>query len=122
MMSDYIFVVDNEGGMRVDKFLSEQIPDRSRSFITTLIKDSQVFVNDKIVLTNYMATNPKPKEVVISNVDISREIMFIENSDTAYKLSYCNYKTLKALNLQKGDTVKIILHPVLTESVIEISK
>ena len=48
--------------------------------------------------------------------------MFIENSDNAYKLSYCNYKMLKALNLQKGDTAKIILHPVLTESVIEISK
>ncbi len=81
-----------------------------------------IFVNDKIVLTNYMATNPKPKEVVISNVDITREIMFIEDRDNAYKLSYCDYKTLKALNLKKGDTVKIITHPNLTESVIEISK
>lgn len=81
-----------------------------------------IFINDKIVLTNYMATNPKPKEVVISNVDITREIMFIENRDNAYKLSYCDYKTLKALNLKKGDTVKIITHPNLTESVIEISK
>ena len=87
-MSDYIFVVDNDGGMRVDKFLSEQIPDRSRSFITTLIKDSQVFVNDKIVSKSYVlkdndvvkATVPEAVEYIASAEDIPLDVVY-EDSD-----------------------------------------
>ena len=83
-MSDYIFVVDNDGGMRVDKFLSEQIPDRSRSFITTLIKDSQVFVNDKIVSKSYVlkdndvvkATVPEAVEYIASAEDIPLDVVY----------------------------------------------
>ena len=38
---------------RIDKFLSAQMPDRSRSYIQKLIKDGLVEVNGKQVKTNY---------------------------------------------------------------------
>mgnify|MGYP000541496818 FL=1 len=40
-------------GNRVDKFLSEQFPDLSRSYIQKLIKDGHVTANGKIVKANY---------------------------------------------------------------------
>ena len=38
---------------RIDKFLSAQMPDRSRSYIQKLIKDGLVEVNGKQVKANY---------------------------------------------------------------------
>ncbi len=52
-MSKYIFTVDSDDGIRIDKYLSEQISDRSRSFISGLIKDGNVTVNDKSVSKSY---------------------------------------------------------------------
>ena len=40
-------------GNRVDKFLSEQFPDLSRSYILKFIKDGHVTANGKIVKANY---------------------------------------------------------------------
>lgn len=40
-------------GLRIDKFLSEQCPDCSRSYIQKLIKDGQVFVSGQTVKSNY---------------------------------------------------------------------
>ena len=34
-------------GIRIDKFLSEQLEDLSRSYIQKLIKDENILVNDK---------------------------------------------------------------------------
>ncbi|MDO4440121.1 MAG: RluA family pseudouridine synthase [Eubacteriales bacterium] len=44
---------ETEGTQRIDKFLSEQLPDRSRSYIQKLIKDGLVQVNGKQVKANY---------------------------------------------------------------------
>ena len=40
-------------GERIDKFLSDSLPDVSRSYIQKLIKDGQVTVNQKTVKSNY---------------------------------------------------------------------
>ena len=44
---------DEYKGLRIDKFLSEQNPDYSRSYIQKLIKDGQVSVLGKAVKSNY---------------------------------------------------------------------
>lgn len=47
-------VIDKEDiGNRIDKFLSDELEDMSRSFIQKLIKDQCVTVNDSIVKSNY---------------------------------------------------------------------
>ena len=44
---------DEYKGLRIDKFLSEQNPDYSRSYIQKLIKDGQVSVSGKAIKSNY---------------------------------------------------------------------
>lgn len=51
-MSEF-FTVENEAGERIDKFLSEELDGRSRSFLQKLIKDEYVRVNDKPVKASY---------------------------------------------------------------------
>ena len=53
-MDQKIIQASNEyKGLRIDKFLSEQNPDYSRSYIQKLIKDGQVSVSGKAVKSNY---------------------------------------------------------------------
>lgn len=40
-------------GIRIDRFLSEQLPEHSRSYIQKLIKDGQVSIEGKAVKSNY---------------------------------------------------------------------
>ena len=87
-MSDYIFTVENDAGLRIDKYLSEQISDRSRSFISTLIKDGNVLVNDKVVSKSYVlkdndivkASVPEAVEYIAEAEDIPLDIVY-EDSD-----------------------------------------
>lgn len=86
-MSDYIFTIENDAGVRVDKFLSEQICDRSRSFITSLIKDGNVLVNEKIVNKSYVlkdndvikATVPEAVEYIAEAENIPLHIVYEDN-------------------------------------------
>ena len=48
-----IDVLESQSGIRIDKFLSDELPEMSRSYIQKLIKDDQVTVNGKIVKANY---------------------------------------------------------------------
>lgn len=47
----YFDVLKEEG--RIDKYLSAQLPDRTRSFIQKLIKEQHVTVNETVVKANY---------------------------------------------------------------------
>lgn len=87
-MSDYIFTVECDAGLRVDKFLSEQIGDRSRSFISSLIKDGNVLVNGKAVSKSYVlkdndvvkAAVPEAVEYTAEPENIPLDIVY-EDSD-----------------------------------------
>lgn len=46
-------VTDDNNGVRIDKVLSEEFPDISRSFIQKLIKDEKITVNGKTIKSNY---------------------------------------------------------------------
>lgn len=83
------FVIEEKyAGERIDKFLSESVPDLSRSYIQKLIKDGQVTVNNKIVKSNYkmnagdllLMEEPELQEPDIIAEDIPLDILY-EDSD-----------------------------------------
>lgn len=51
-MKEY-FTIESQEGERVDRYLSEELEDRSRSYIQKLIKEHHVLVNGKPVKANY---------------------------------------------------------------------
>ena len=75
-------------GERIDKFLSDSLPDVSRSYIQKLIKDGQVTVNQKTVKSNYKLNTgdllsmeePELQEPDIEAEDIPLDILY-EDSD-----------------------------------------
>ena len=83
------FIIEEEqSGERIDKFLSEALPDLSRSYIQKLIKEEQVTVNQKNIKANYKLnsgdylelTEPELKEPDIVAEDIPLDILY-EDSD-----------------------------------------
>lgn len=50
---DKVFNIDTEDVGRIDKFLSQQLPEYSRSFIQKSLQDGLVLVNDSIIKSNY---------------------------------------------------------------------
>ncbi|MCQ2978510.1 MAG: RluA family pseudouridine synthase [Clostridia bacterium] len=56
---------------RIDAYLTDNFPDFSRSFIQKIIKDGNVFVNDKKVKANYII---KEGDVVKFNVEEPKEL------------------------------------------------
>jgi len=83
-----IDVLESQVGVRIDKFLSEELPEMSRSYIQKLIKEEQVTVNNKLVKANYklnendfvVINEPELKEPDIVAENIPLEILY-EDSD-----------------------------------------
>lgn len=81
-------VQPEEKGVRIDKYLSEQLPDSSRSFLQKLIQDGQVTVNGKAIKSNYKVNGndqieleiPEAVEPEIEAEDIPLDILY-EDSD-----------------------------------------
>ena len=77
-----------ESGLRVDKYLSEQLPELSRSYLQKIIKDGQVLANDKPVKANYKVSMgdaieleiPEAVEPEIEPENIPLEILY-EDAD-----------------------------------------
>ena len=78
------FTVENQGGDRIDRYLSEELEDRSRSYIQKLIKEQYVKVNEKPVKANYRLSLgdmveidlPEAKEPDIVPEDIPMDILY----------------------------------------------
>ena len=78
------FIVENEEGKRIDRYLAEQMPDMSRSYIQKIIKDGLVTVSEKPVKANYRlslyesikVTIPELKEPEIEAEDIPLDILY----------------------------------------------
>ena len=81
-------ILDVDAGIRIDKYLSEELPDISRSYIQKLIKEEQITVNGKIVKANYKVNagdilrfeEPELKEPDILAEDNPLDILY-EDSD-----------------------------------------
>lgn len=81
-------IQEDQAEVRIDKFLSDALPDLSRSYIQKLIKDEQVTVNRKIIKANYKVNigdlveleEPELEEPDIKAEDIPLDILY-EDSD-----------------------------------------
>lgn len=82
------FVVENQEGERIDRYLSDTFEDRSRSYIQKLIKDDLVIVNQKPVKASYRLllgdqveiTLPEVKEPDIEPENIPLDVLY-EDAD-----------------------------------------
>lgn len=87
-MAIHYQIEPEQADIRIDKFLSEMLPDLSRSYIQKLIKDGLVTVNEKAVKANYKTsegdflnlTVPELKEPDILAEDIPLDILY-EDAD-----------------------------------------
>ncbi len=87
-MSRKFIINEFQAGIRIDKFLSEEMEELSRSYIQKLIKESHVRVNDKPIKANYKLNEndclfidePELKEPDILAEDIPLDILY-EDSD-----------------------------------------
>lgn len=83
-MIPYQFIFENEENMRVDKFLTEEMSDLSRSYVQKLIKEGNVFVNGKVVRANYKLSQeeqvtlwlPPLKEMEIKPEKMELDILY----------------------------------------------
>lgn len=81
--------IDDSKG-RIDKYLSERLPDMSRSKIQKLIKDKNILVNNKTIKANYKLEKndeikisiPEPKSVDMKAENIPLDVIF-EDKDIA---------------------------------------
>lgn len=78
------FTITDQAGERIDKIISSYYEDFSRSFIQKLVKSGKVFVNDKVVKSNYKVEEqdkvtffvPEPVELDIMPEKIDLDILY----------------------------------------------
>ena len=83
-----IDVLESQAGIRIDKFLSVEFPELSRSYIQKLIKEEEITVNGKVIKANYKVSEadivvmnePELKEPDILAEDIPLDVLY-EDSD-----------------------------------------
>ena len=81
-------VACEQANVRVDKYLSEQLPDVSRSYLQKILKDGQVLANGKPVKANYKVSQgdeieleiPEAVEPEIEPEDLPLDILY-EDAD-----------------------------------------
>ena len=95
-------VIGSCEGQRIDKFLAEEFPEMSRSYIQKLIKEEQVSVNGKVVKANYKLS--EADEVVLNQPELKEPDILAENIplDILYEDS-----DLLIVNKPKG----MVVHP-----------
>ena len=83
-MENYLFEIQENQQMRLDKYLAEQFPEQTRSYLQKLIKEGQVMVNGKTVKSGYQlskgdevsVTIPEPKELDVEPQKMELDIVY----------------------------------------------
>lgn len=83
-METYLFEIQEDQQMRLDKYLSEQFPEQTRSYLQKLIKDGEVLVNGKAVKTGYQLSKgdevsvniPEPKKLDVAPQKMDLDIVY----------------------------------------------
>ena len=79
-----MFEIQENQQMRLDKYLAEQFPEQTRSYLQKLIKEGQVLVNGKTVKSGYQlskgdevsVTIPEPKELDVEPQKMELDIVY----------------------------------------------
>lgn len=117
-MKEHNYIVDAVyNGLRIDKFLSLSMEDKSRSYIQGLIEEEAVKVNNKVVKSNYKlktgdvveAVIPNPVELSVEAEDIPLEILY-EDSDVLVVNKPQGMVVHPAAGNQSGTLVNAILN------------
>ena len=85
---DYNLIYSGENSVRIDKYISDVIPDISRSFVQQLIDSGNVTVNNSTCKSNYKCKNndniiisyDEPKELDVIPENIPLDIVYEDNS------------------------------------------
>lgn len=83
-MANYLFEIQEDQQMRLDKYLAEQFPEQTRSYLQKLIKDGEVLVNGKSVKTGYQLSKgdevsvniSEPKELDVEPQEMDLDIVY----------------------------------------------
>ena len=83
-MENYLFEIQEDQQMRLDKYLAEQFPEQTRSYLQKLIKDGEATVNGKNVKTGYQLSKgdevsvniPEPKELDVEPQKMDLDIVY----------------------------------------------
>ena len=83
-MENYLFEIQEDQQMRLDKYLAEQFPEQTRSYLQKLIKDGTVLVNGKCVKTGFQLSKndevsvdiPEPKELDVLPQKMDLDIVY----------------------------------------------
>lgn len=83
-MENYLFEIQEDQQMRLDKYLAEQFPEQTRSYLQKLIKDGAVLVNGKCVKTGFQLSKgdevsvsiPEPKELDVLPQKMDLDIVY----------------------------------------------
>ena len=85
MNAGYSFLIDNENaGMRIDKFITENIESVTRNSVQKLIESGAVTVNSVVLSKNYKLRNgdsvnveiPRPREISVEAENIELDIVY----------------------------------------------
>ena len=88
-MDKIIFQVEKENtGIRIDKYLSDNMENISRSYLQKLLKDKSITVNNKAIKANYKVQEgdmvsvsvPEPEEPDILPEEIPLDILYEDDS------------------------------------------
>lgn len=70
IMEQLEFCIENpEAGIRIDRVLAEKYQDFSRSYLQKLLKDQQVFVNEKTVKSNYKVQTGDSVRILLPDME-----------------------------------------------------
>ena len=83
-MENYLFEIQEDQQMRLDKYLAEQFPEQTRSYLQKLIKEGSVLVNGKSVKTGFQLSKgdevcvsiPEPKELDVEPQKMDLDIVY----------------------------------------------
>lgn len=70
-MNKVEIIVKENINTRIDKYISEELPEYSRNYIQNLFKDNNILLNNKIVKTS---TKVKSMDKIIINIPIEKEL------------------------------------------------
>ena len=78
---------------------------------------------DNIDAKSLLKSDPTPNVVVVSEIDLGSNVFFIKHFDEAFSFkSKDALKEAYELDIQKGDTIKILRHPTYPTKVIKVTK
>lgn len=112
-----LLVDDEYDKERIDKYLTSNLDDMSRSYIQKLIGEDRVFVDGKAVKSNFRVVSgqtvalylPEPKEAQVAPEDIPIDIIY-EDSDIIVVNKHKGFVVHPAPGHETGTLVNALLH------------